>query len=225
MNTIGKLYLFLLLSSTLLLGACTGTAPTKENYSGFLPDYSKLEKVALPDGSAVMRWESPDLGKKTYTKLFMDPLIVYPKPQDATQVDAKLVQEAATYLEQAIRKKLGNVIEIVDAPEANTLRLRAAITAVDTRAVDLKAYEVIPIAAIAAGISSAAGARDRHVEVFLEAELSDINTNEVLARVVKKGISHDVLENNKDKVTMAQMKPMLDRWADDAVNFAKKTLR
>jgi len=225
MSTIAKTYHLLLLVSVLLLNACTSNTASKENYSGFMPDYSKLEKVTLPDGTKVLRWDSPALGKKTYTKVFIDPVIVYPKPKDTAEVQAKLVNDAAAYLDQNIRQKLGEVIEVVDAPDADTLRLRAAITAVDTRAEELKAYEVIPIAAIAAGISSAAGTRDRNVEVFLEAELSDINTNEILARVVKKGISKETLANNKTKVEMAQLIPVLDGWSDDAVRFVKTSLK
>jgi len=226
MNIPGKSYsVWLLLASVLLLGSCTSTTASKENYSGFMPDYSKLEKVTLPNGTKALRWESPELGNRTYTKVFIDPVIVYPKPKDTAEVQAQLVKDAAAYLDQNIRQHLGDVIEVVDAPDEDTLRLRAAITAVNTTAEELKAYEVIPIAAIAAGISSATGTRDRNVEVFLEAELSDINTNEIMARVVKKGISKETLENNKSKVEMAQMIPMLDGWVEDAVNFVKTTLK
>lgn len=227
MSMPGKLSRFLLLlGSVLLLGACTSTTATKENYSGFLADYSQLEKVKLADGTATLRWTSPDLKGKNYRKIFIDPVVVYPAPKSSAQVNYKLIIDAAAYLEKAVAQQIrGAGMEVVDTPAPGTLRLRAAITTVESKAEGMKAYEVIPIAAIVAGISTVAGTRDRNVEAFLEAELTDISSGEVMARVVKKGISEKTLENDKTQVQVKDLKPTLDRWAKDAAVFAEAMLK
>lgn len=219
------LNLLVLICSALLLTACASSTATKENYSGFLSDYSQLSKVKLANGAKVMRWVSPALQSKKYSKIYIDPIVVYPAPKNTSQVDAKLVNDTAAYLEQAFREQLSSVIQVVDDPsEMNTVRMRAAITSVETPTEGLKAYEVIPIALIVAGATTAAGARDHTVEVYLEVELTDVNTNEVLARAVKKGISEETLENKETKASMANIKPTLDAWVKDGLNFVKVSL-
>jgi hypothetical protein len=217
--------LLLLVCTSFLLLACASKVAKEENYSGFLSDYSQLSKVELANGTQVMRWISPALQNKKYSKIYIDPVVVYPAPKNTAQVDARLVNDSAAYLEQALRQQLNGVIEVVDDPsEMNSIRMRAAITSVQTPTEGLKAYEVIPIALLIAGATTAAGSRDHTVDVYLEAELTDANTNEVLARVVKKGISEETLENKETKATMANIKPTLDAWAKDGLNFVKTSL-
>lgn len=226
MTTIRKMcQLWLPVAAALMLGACTSSTATKDNYSGFLSGYSKLESVKLADGTKTLRWVSPDLKNRGYTKIYIDPVTVYPAPKDEKQVDAKLVRSAAAYLDQTVRQQLQGTIQVVDSPEPGALRLRAAITAVETPAEGFKAYEVIPIALVVYGVSSATGARDRNVDAYLEAEITDIDSNEVLAYAVKKGVSEEQLENSEAKVSMAQLKPTLDSWAKDAANFIMTTVK
>lgn len=217
---------FLLLSSVLLVSACTSTTANQENYSGFLSDYSQLQKVKLADGVPTMRWVSPDLKAGNYRKIFIDPVIVYPAPKSSAQVHYKLILDAASYLEQAVAQQIrGAGMEVVDYPAPGALRLRAAITTIESKAEGFKAYEVIPIAAVVAGISAASGTRDRNVEAFLEVEVTDISTGEVMARAVKKGISENTLENDETQVQVKDLKPTLDRWAKDAAVFAETMLK
>jgi hypothetical protein len=49
--------------------------------------------------------------------------------------------------------------------------MRIAITGISTSAQGLKGYEYIPFAAIAAGVTSATGARDREACILVETEL------------------------------------------------------
>lgn len=227
MLLVKRTYGYLLLAcSSILLIACTSTTAGKQDYSGFLSDYSQLQKVKLADGTPTMRWVSPSLKGSSYRKVFIDPVVVYPAPKSTAEVSAQLITDAAAYLEQALALQLrGAGMEVVDAPEPGTLRLRAAITTVETKAEDFKAYEIIPIAAIIAGVSAATGSRDRNVEAFVEVEVTDISTNEVMARAVKKGISEEKLPNDKTKASMDQLKPTLDAWAKDAGSFVSLLLK
>lgn len=221
-----RVYSLLLSCGILLLTACTSSTSTQENYSGFLNDYSQLQKVKLADGVPTMRWVSPDLKGKHYRKIFIDPVIVYPAPKSSKQVHYKLILDAASYLEQAVAQQIrGAGMEVVDYPAPGALRLHAAITTVESKAEGMKVYEVIPIAAIVAGVSAATGARDRNVEAFMEVEVTDIDSGAVMARAVKKGISENTLENDKTQVQVNDLKPTLDRWAKDAAVFAETMLK
>ncbi|RVU10364.1 DUF3313 family protein, partial [Methylobacterium oryzihabitans] len=84
----------------------------------------------------------------------------------------------------------------------------------------LRPYEVIPIALVAAGISTATGIRDQDTSVATEAAFIDGNSNEVVAQVVRKGAGQE-LENDTQKLTLNDVKPVLDGWAKDMVSSFK----
>lgn len=216
-----------LLSASLLITGCVSKTASQENYSGFLKDYSQLEKVTLADGATAMRWISPDLKPGSYNKIFIDPVIVYPEPKNTATVDAKLVKDAASYLESSLAKELTKAgIEVTTDPSsANTLRLHAAITTVDTVPEGMQVYEILPIAAVISGVSAATGGRDRVVTAYLEAEITDLQTGAVLSRSVKKGVSDKTVANDKTKAGMDLLKPTLDNWVTHGVMMAKTLLK
>src|SRR5690606_13112869 len=132
------------------------------------PDYSQLKEVELEDGSKALRWVQAGVAERGYTQIYIEPVTIYPAPKDSSQVDTQTVRAAASYLDSQLQAQFGDVMEVVKAPVPGALRLRAAITGVETRAEDFKAYEVIPIALIVAGVTSASGTRDRNVDTYLE---------------------------------------------------------
>lgn len=213
-------YLFAL-TLCLLLGACASKVAQKEQFSGFLRDYSQLQEVKLADGSKTLRWVAPGVKDQGYTNIVIEPVAVYPAPKDAGQVDAKTVQAAAAYLDHQLRNQLAGVMHVTTVAGPHTLHLRAAITGVETRAEDFHAYEVIPIALIVAGVSSAAGTRDRNVDTYLEVEVSDASSGEIVGLAVKKAISPTTVENKDTAVTLNDVKPSLDLWAKDAASTLK----
>lgn len=219
-----RVLILCLFGSSLLLSACASKVVQKEQFSGFLPDYSQLQEVKLPDGSKTLRWALPGVADRGYTRIYIEPVAVYPAPRDASQVDAKTVQAAAAYLNGRLQTEFGKVLEVVDGPMPGAVRLRVAITGVETRAEDFKAYEVIPIALIVAGVTSAAGTRDRNVDTYLEVEVRDASSGELLGLAVKKGISPNTVENKNAQVTLGDVKPTLDQWAKDGAGAVKAFL-
>ncbi len=206
------------------LAACASKTADVSQYSGFLGDYSKLEKTKAEDGMPVMRWASPELKNRTYTHLIIDPVVIYPKPVATEQVDVATAVQAVAYLDKEVRKKVQDDITLVDVPQANTVRMRAAVTGVKTQAEDFQFYEVIPVSLVISGAMAAAGERDRNVNVYLEVELTDASTGEVLGRAVRKAISANTVKNDKVEVTLDDIKPTLDLWADQAEQFVQRTL-
>lgn len=91
--------------------------------------------------------------------------------------------------------------------------VRAAITAVSSKTQSLKPYEVIPIALVAAAVSTASGIRDQDTDLATEAVFLD-GGNNVLAQVVRKGTGKP-LENESQVMKADDVKGVIDGWASD----------
>ena len=209
-----------------MLVGCTSKTTKKEEYSGFLSDYSQLEKGSGVDDeeAVVLKWISPVLAERKYTKVMLDPVVIYPAPQPGPQLRSEVLTSMLAYLNKAARQAVGKEYEIVSEPASDVVRIRAAITGVKTSAEDLAAYEYIPIALALASVSTATGARDQMVEIFLEAELSDSLSGERLAAAVRKGFGEPI-ESAQDQVELENVRPVLDGWAQSAVRLLDVTIK
>ena len=214
-HSIGALFL-----SVAVLAGCMSAKPDAANYSGWMKNYDDLTEFKTATGGTSMRWISPSLKKGQYTALMIDPVTYYPAAQPSSQVSQKTLQEIPTYLVQQVSRSLGSDIQIVQKPGPGVLRLRAAITGVDTPTEGLQFYEVIPVALIFAGAQAATGHRDHNTLVYLEAQLIDSQSGNLLAKVVRKGIGEN-LKNESAQLTLADTKPVLNDWAKDAAVFTK----
>jgi hypothetical protein len=209
-----------LIVGTALLAGCMSTKPDQSNYSGWMKDYSNLTEFKTATGGTSMRWISPSLKKGQYNAVMIDPITYYPAPPADSQVPQKTIQALPTYLMQQLRNNLGSNIQIVQQAGPGVLRLRAAITGVDTPTEGLQAYEVIPVALVFAGVTTATGHRDHNTLVYMEAQLIDSQSGNLLAKAVRKGIGENIA-NDKAEMTLDDAKPVLDNWAKDAAVFAK----
>lgn len=213
-----SLLLSLGLGAGLLLAGCASQTTQPDQYSGFLGDYSQLQPTTSASGAPVMRWVSPDLKMQNYSSVLVEKPVFYPRPQPSEQVSQAALDEIASYLQQAMQRELQGRMRVVSQADQDTLVLRSAITAVDVSAEGLKVYEVIPVALVAAAVTTAAGTRDRTTEIYVEVEALDARTSQPLARVVRKGHGLD-LENKSTQLTLKDLKPALDIWARDARAF------
>lgn len=166
----------------------------------------------------MLRWVASDFDTSRYRSVLVEKPQFYPKPQPSEQVSEATLTQIADYLQQAMQRELRGRMVVVDQPDQDTLVLRTAISAVDVSPEGLKAYEVIPIALLAAAATTATGTRDMNSEIYVELEALDARTSKPVARVVRKG--HGLaLENSSTQLTLKDLKPALDTWALDARNF------
>lgn len=204
-----------LLCCTLLgLTGCSNSQVDPSQYSGFLRDNSRLKPAESATGSPVMRWIDSGVNSNQYSQVYIEPTQFYPKPKPTAVISAQALQAVSQYYDAALKRELGKVLAIASAPGPHTLIVRPAITAVSTHAEGLKPYEAIPIALVAAAVNTASGGRDQDVEIATEAAVLDADSNKVLAQVVRKG-SGKPLENDKTQLTLEDVKPVLDGWAND----------
>jgi len=196
------------------LTGCSSTTTQPDEYSGFLGDYSRLKEEKSPSGAEVMRWVDPkiDLGK--YTRLYIEPTQLYPKPQPTVKIPQATLSGITGYYDQALKREAGKSLPLATGPGPGVLVIRAAITAVSSKTKGLKPYEVVPIALVAAAVSTASGIRDQETTLGTEAVFLDGGNNAVLAQVVRKGTGRP-LSNESQVMKPDDVKGVIDGWAAD----------
>jgi hypothetical protein len=108
-----------------------GCARTRQarnvEFSGFLGDYSQLEKQ---DEKGVVRWRfvDPEVDFSAYDKLHVDTIAIYAKEGSSlAKLDQDLATRLAAEFRDALVAELGQEFTLVDEGGPGTLRLRTAL--------------------------------------------------------------------------------------------------
>ena len=205
----------LLAVATLVLSACSNKkVASSDTYSGFLKDYSALTEHQSPSGEPVLSWVNPTLELNRYTQVYIEPSRYYPQPAPSKRLPQTTLDDTTWYYDAALKHELGKVLTVVTTPGPKTLIVRPAITRVTASTQGLRFYEWLPITLVAAGVSTATGIRDQDSEIATEVAFVDGGTRTLVAKVVRKGTGAS-LENDKQVITTADVKGVLDGWARD----------
>lgn len=200
--------------ATLGVVGCSSKTVAPDEYSGFLKDYSQLREAKSPSGAEVMRWIDPKIDIGKFTSVYVEPTQLYPKPQPTVKIPQQTLSGITSYYDQALKRELGKSLPLASGPGPGVIVVRAAITAVSSKTEGLHAYEVIPIALVAAAVSTASGIRDQETTLATEAVFLDGGTNKVAAQVVRKGTGKP-LENDSQVMKADDVKSVIDGWAAD----------
>jgi hypothetical protein len=216
---------------TALLAACAGGKVVEESqYSGFLKDYSQLKAEKDANGQPVMRYLSPKLTSGAYSKVMIDRVEFYPAPKEDKDVTWATLYQIRDYFDMQLRKKVGEQVPVVNEAGPGVVRLRVALTAVKSETASLKAWQYIPIALVVQGAKAAAGTRAKDAELYVEMDILDSQTGQRLGAVVKSGTGTEIkemkegAEKGEKMVTLADVEPVLDNWAELVANFASRNL-
>jgi hypothetical protein len=187
-----------------------------QQHSGFLGGaYSKLADAQSPSGQNVMRWIAPAVTAGKYELLLLENTVLYPAPRSTPQVSVSTLNEISAYLDEALRRELSGVVNIVAEPGPKTLRFRPAITAAVAKDLGLKPYQYLPVAFIVTGGRTSKGA-----SLAVEYEIQDTDTGEVVGAGMREGTGLE-LKGATDKLTLAHFKPVVDAWAKDMRAFVE----
>lgn len=200
--------------ASITLAGCASKVTQPDEYSGFLSDYSQLKEAKSPSGAEVMRWVDPDLDLSRYTAVFIEPTQFYPKPQATTKIPDSTLNGINSYYNQALKRELAKSLPIANAPGPGVIVVRAAITAVSSKTESLKPYEYIPVALVAAAVSTGTGIRDQETTLGTEAQFLDGASGKVIAQVVRKGTGKP-LSNDSQVMKADDVKGVIDGWASD----------
>lgn len=200
--------------TTLGITGCSSNLAQPDEYSGFLKDYSLLKEAKSPSGVEVMRWVDPKLNIKQFTSVYIEPTQFYPQPQPTAKIPQSTLSGITRYYDQALQRELSKSLPLAQGPGPGVIVVRAAITAVSSKTEGLKPYEVVPIALVAAAVSTASGIRDQETTLATEAVFLNGSSNAVLAQVVRKGTGKP-LENDSQVLQANDVKGVIDGWASD----------
>ncbi|MFJ4248326.1 Protein of unknown function [Pseudomonas helmanticensis] len=200
--------------ATLAVVGCSSKTVDPKEYSGFLKDYSQLKEAKSPSGAEVMRWMDPKFDINKYTSVYIEPSQLYPKPQPTAKIPQQTLNGITSYYDQALKREIGKSLPLATGPGPGVIVVRPAITAVSSKTEGLHAYEVIPIALVAAAVSTASGIRDQETTLATEAVFLDGGSNKVVAQVVRKGTGKP-LENDSQVMKASDVKAVIDGWAVD----------
>ncbi len=193
---------------------CASKVTQPDEYSGFLSDYSHLKEAKSPSGAEVMRWVDPDLNLNNYTAVFIEPTQFYPEPQATAKIPDSTLNGINTYYNQALKRELAKSLPLANAPGPGVIVVRAAISAVSSKTESLKPYEYIPVALVAAAVSTGTGIRDQETTLGTEAQFRDGGSGKVIAQVVRKGTGKP-LSNDSQVMKADDVKSVIDGWASD----------
>lgn len=200
--------------ATLGVVGCSSKTVEPDQYSGFLKDYSQLKETKSPSGAEVMRWMDPKLDINQFTSFYVEPSQLYPKPQPTEKIPQQTLNGITSYYDQALKRELSKSLPLATGPGPGVIVVRPAITAVSSKTEGLHVYEVIPIALVAAAVSTATGIRDQETTLATEAVFLDGSSNKVVAQVVRKGTGQP-LENSSQAMKATDVKAVIDGWASD----------
>jgi len=209
-----RLMISTLCVASIAMAGCASKITQPDEYSGFLSDYSQLKEAKSPSGVEVMRWVDPQLDLNRYTAVYIEPTQFYPKPQATTKIPDSTLNGINTYFNQALKRELGKSLPLANGPGPGVMVVRAAITAVSSKTEGLKPYEFVPVALVAAAVSTGTGIRDQETTLGTEAQFLDGASGKVLAQVVRKGTGKP-LSNDSQVMKADDVKGVIDGWASD----------
>jgi len=173
----------------LLLAGCAPTLQARKVDVGqtVLVDPSILEKGT--EGQPLYRYVKPNVDWKMYTKVIIDPVIVY---QEAV-LDEKTRENYQTLANNAFvffAKELGKEVTVVTEPGPDTLRLQFAIVSAE-KAAPVRNFisTILPIGMVLdAGKYAATGKPMAVGEITAEMRINDASTGDLLAAALDKRV-------------------------------------
>lgn len=202
----------------ILLSGCTSKLANKTEFSGFLPDYSKLQEVQTPTGQTVLRWVDPSFDPKNYSHVYFEPVVFYPAPKPTEQITEQTLDNILAYTNSQLKSAIGQRIPLASTPGPRTLIFKGAITGVSSQSEGLQFYEVIPVALVVAGTMAATGHRTRETQLFFEGQLIDASTGKPVVSVVRKGFGRN-LSNAEQKLKLEDFRQVIDNMSKDAALY------
>jgi hypothetical protein len=215
------------IGTSLLLAGYGSAGAEEQQYSGFLSDYSGLEKTKDPLGQPLLRMVSPRFTPANYHALIIEPVQLYPEPQPTERVSQATLDEIAQYINSELKSQLAELVQITDTAGPGVARLRIAITAVGEKTEGLKPYQFIPVALILTTASRAVSGTPDQATLNIESEVTDSVNGGRLMVGVRQGTGERLekaVEGVK-VVTLDTLKPLIDDWIKGVTEEAGKYMK
>lgn len=196
-------------------GACATMQARKAETTGFLGDYSQLQKGG--EDEALLRYIAPDANIKAYDRIVMDPVQLYGTAEDSlADISKEDRQSIVNYVAVAIREQLGKDYTFVDGPGEGVMRLRVAITEAEGANVALDTVStILPIGLALSGLQQLATGSPGFVgEAGVEAEMLDSRTGRRLFAAVDRRVGGKVTGEFDKLDKWRTVQSAFDYWAE-----------
>jgi len=208
-----------LLSSSAFAQHVTVTDPARLTKSGFLSDYSRLQKTDW--GGGIECWRDPNLDAKKYDKVMISRIVLSMKPKEGEEVtiDPSDLKTLTDYFHDALAKALKPQMAIVTATEPGTIVIRIALTSLVPTAVSrsltgtLIPYGFVAEAGSGVATGRPAGSTPYLGETGMEMQFVDAATGSVLGECRDTEIGRKYAADTNAGVTGA-----VTTWASGYVN-------
>jgi len=147
--------------------------------------------------------------------VWLDPVVFYPDPKPTDDVSMQTLTQIRNAVDQSLRSKIGQQVQLVDRAGPGVARMRVAITAVGAESEALKAYQYIPIALVLTGAKVALdGGRPREAAVAVETHVMDSQSGDLLYAAVRGGTGERIskADDGQGGVQLSQLRPLVDAW-------------
>ncbi len=170
----------------LVCGTLVGCASTpKETPSGFLQNYPQFQPG--PSDGVDQLYTKPGMDLSKYRRIMVDEAQFYLKKSAAEQgIQASELKELSDTFHRAIFEALGNAYPLVTEPGADVLRIRLAVTNIETSNPAMSGITtVLPVGlAISVAKKATTGSYTGVGGASMEVEFLDSMTNERLAAAI-----------------------------------------
>lgn len=203
-------------AAAMLVAGCASNAPSTENYSGFLKDYSNLQETKDPAGEPILRYVNPKLNPANYSAVMIEPVVVYPDSEPTDQLSQATMDQIRGYLTASLRQAISSKAQVVEAPGPGVAKLQIAITGVASSKEGLKPYQIVPTALVATMAVRTVAGSPYKAKLLIEGLGTDSVTGEVLLKTVRSQTGERLqrVSSNEPVITFDAVKPIIDDWAD-----------
>ena len=182
-----------------VVGCAQTQAMSKVQTSGFLRDYSILQKGEKDQ--ALLVYKNPTANWSSYTKVYLDPVTVW-KDEQTKAVAPEDLQKLADFLEVQVNDALKQDYEMVQAPGPGVMRVSVAITEADASSPTMDTISsIVPQLRLLTGAKGlVAGGKPGFVgSASVEVKITDTQTGTLLAAAVDRRAGTKNLSGVTDK--------------------------
>jgi hypothetical protein len=200
----------------LLLTGCAATQQARDvEQSGFLEDYSKLEKGE--EGRALFVYENPGADFSAYRKVIIDPVTVWralvSDKSKMRNVPEEEQLRLANLFHAAIFEELRANWEVVQEPGPGVLRVRVALTEAGKANAPMNVVStLLPISRAITEVNRVATGTHRYVgSASAEGEVTDAESGEVLLAAMDRRVGGKTVRGSAS--SWSDVENALQHWA------------
>ncbi len=195
-----SIFFVLMIAATFLVSGCARTKQARSvQDSGFLGDYSMLEKGKK--GEALETYRNPDADWPSYSKILLDPVAIWSRAEkriDSTPQED--LQMLANNFYSLIYKEFSKDYEMVKEPGPRTMRIQIALTDVEKSWAAVNTVtSIIPVGIVVSAAKDFTTGKPSFVgEVSAEAKILDARTGQLLLMGVDRRVGSNSIRASVD---------------------------